>query len=140
MFQQLSSTSKRIISKQAEIVNFPDNCCEKAVNFARKENISSPRRIHAKLKVLYSVAQWGQRISEVYAPFFYWKDFLLGNIQCCPSTIWQLKTQQKPLINFSYISSLYLVYFAGMETFRGQWLLVDTFFKNGRIFVDIFKE
>ena len=70
MFQQLSSTSKRIISKQVEIVNFPDNCCEKAVNFARKENISSPRRIHAKLKVLYSVVQWGQKISEVYTPFF----------------------------------------------------------------------
>ena len=48
----LALCSKRIISKQAEIVNFPDNCCEKAVNFARKENISSPRRIHAKLKVL----------------------------------------------------------------------------------------
>ena len=27
----------------------------------------------------------------------------------------------------------------GMETFRGQWLLVDTFFQNGQIFVDIFK-
>ena len=27
----------------------------------------------------------------------------------------------------------------GMETFRGQWLLVDTFFQNGRIFVDILK-
>ena len=26
----------------------------------------------------------------------------------------------------------------GMETFHGQWILVDTFFQNGRILVDIF--
>ena len=32
-----------------------------------------------------------------------------------------------------------LVHFYGMETFCGQWLLVDTFFQNGWILVNIFR-
>ena len=44
-----------------------------------------------------------------------------------------LKIQRFPL------SMLILGQIVGMETFRGQWHLVDTSFQNGRLLVDIFK-
>ena len=63
----------------------------------------------------------------------------LHNSKDCVLIYWdislQLEFQVGQKCNFDQSSSL----FFGMETFRGQWLLVDIFFQNGQIFVDIVK-
>ena len=73
------------------------------------------------------ICMWAKYMAVVYNRNHY---FCLGP-----------KLKPKMTILLGHYSELGTVYSAhGMETSRGQWILLDTFFQNGQILVDILWE